>query len=147
MNLMSCCCHVGRWSPLALLVTIFVVVLALAAGKFKEEPSAPDRGALRSDCPMFGGTPARNMANPHEKNLPTDWTAKEGEQKNVKWVAALGSRGYASPAIAGGRVFISTNNAKPRDPKIKGQKAVLMCFSETDGRFLWQLTHDMPSRD
>ena len=50
-----------------------------------------------------------------------------------------------APVIAGGKVFVATNNAKPRDPKIKGDKAVLMCFDETDGRFLWQLVHDSPT--
>jgi len=37
-----------------------------------------------------------------------------------------------------------TNNEDARDPKIKGPKAVLACFNEADGKFLWQAVHDMP---
>ena len=39
-------------------------------------------------------------------------------------------------------MFVGTNNKNPRDPKIKGDKGVLMCFRETDGKFLWQAVHD-----
>src|SRR5262249_52702950 len=44
--------------------------------------------------------------------------------------------------IAGGRIFIGTNNDRPRDRAIKGDKGVLMCFREVDGKFLWQIVHD-----
>src|SRR5262249_49596336 len=46
------------------------------------------------------------------------------------------------PVIAGGRIFVSTNNGHPRDPKIRGDKGVVMCFRESDGKFLWQAVHD-----
>jgi outer membrane protein assembly factor BamB len=88
------------------------------------------------DWPMFGGRPGRNMVSP-EKGLPEKWG--EGD---VKWAAALGSETYGNPVIAGGRVFIGTNNGAPRDPSIKGDKGVLMCFSEKTGDFLWQAVHD-----
>src|SRR4029450_1327772 len=45
-----------------------------------------------------------------------------------------------------GKVFVGTNNEKPRDPAIKGDKGVLMCFDEKSGDFLWQLVPDrLPS--
>src|SRR5438876_1185767 len=66
-----------------------------------------------ADCPMFGGTPQRNMANPLAKKLPLEWSVKEGERKNVKWVAELGSVSYGGPIIAGGKVFVGTNNERP----------------------------------
>jgi outer membrane protein assembly factor BamB len=87
---------------------------------------------------------SRNMANSTEKNIPAEWSIQEGALKNIKWVAKLGNRGYMPPAAVGGKVFIATNNSEPRDPKIKGKKAILMCFRESDGQFLWQLVHDMP---
>jgi outer membrane protein assembly factor BamB len=87
---------------------------------------------------------SRNQVDATDKNIPVEWSVQEGAQKNIKWVAKLGNRGYMPPAISGGKVFIATNNAEPRDPKVKGKKAVLMCFRESDGQFLWQITHDMP---
>lgn len=97
--------------------------------------------------PMFGGSPSRNMVNTVERNIPGDWCVEESKRKNVRWMAELGNRTLGSPAVALGRVFVTTNNASPRDPKVKGPKVVLMAFRETDGQFLWQIAHDPgPSR-
>lgn len=59
--------------------------------------------------------------------------------RNVKWVAPLGTESHSTPVIAGGRVFIGTNNGQPRDPKHEGDRGVFMCFEEETGKFLWQL--------
>lgn len=96
--------------------------------------------AVGSDWVMWGGTPSRNMVNLVEKNIPDSWDIKTG--KNIKWTAQLGSQTYGNPVIANGKVFIGTNNQAGRLPKVKGDKGVIMCFSEKDGKFLWQLTHD-----
>jgi outer membrane protein assembly factor BamB len=87
---------------------------------------------------MFGGSPARNMASA-EKNLPTKWDLATGQ--NVKWVADLGSQSYGGPLVAGGKVFVGTNNEGHRNPKITGDKGVLMAFNASDGKFLWQAAH------
>jgi outer membrane protein assembly factor BamB len=62
-------------------------------------------------------------------------------KKNVKWVAELGSQSYGNPIVAGGMVFVGTNNELMRDPKQGGDRGVLMAFRESDGQFLWQHTH------
>ena len=85
----------------------------------------------------------RNPVNLTDKNAPTAWNAEAGKFKNIKWVQDIGDRGYGDPVVADGRVFYSTNNMQPRDPKVKGDRAVLMCFQEKDGKFLWQAVHDM----
>ena len=36
---------------------------------------------------------------------------------------------YGGPVVAGNKVFIGTNNEKPRDPKIKGDKGILLCLN------------------
>ncbi len=84
---------------------------------------------------MWGGTPQRNMVS-SMKNLPVSWDIKTG--KNVKWKADLGSQSYGNPVVAAGKVFVGTNNENPRNPAIAGDKGVLMCFRESDGKFLWQ---------
>src|SRR5439155_3847619 len=62
--------------------------------------------------------------------------------------AALGGHAYGGPVIAGGRIFVGTNNEEPRDRKVRGDKGVLMCFREKDGKFLWQIVHDkLPTGD
>ncbi len=100
---------------------------------------------------MLGGTISRNLANATEKNIPGDWsikTDKKGKEKNIKWSAHLGSVAYGGPVIAGGRIFVGTNNEAPRDPAINGDKGIMMCFRESDGKFLWQAVHDkLPNPD
>ena len=68
---------------------------------------------------------------------------QEGRQEYQVGEADLGDRGYMPPAVAGGKVYIATNNHKPRNPDVKGDKAVLLCFNEADGKFLWQIAHDI----
>jgi outer membrane protein assembly factor BamB len=63
----------------------------------------------------------------------------ESAPQNVKWRAALGSQTYGNPTVAGGRVYIGTNNDQPRDPRHQGDRGVLMCLDEQTGKFLWQL--------
>src|SRR5262245_25486482 len=92
--------------------------------------------------PMFGGNWDRNMVNPFEKNMPVEWNLEDGMHQNVKWVASLGSRSYGGPVIAGGKIFLGTNNQAPRNLAILGDKGILMCFRESDGKFLWQAVHD-----
>ena len=91
------------------------------------------------DWPMWGGTPDRNMVS-NMKNPPTAWDPQS--KKNIKWVAAVGSQAYGNPVVAGGMVFIGTNNEAVRDPKQPGDRGVLMAFRESDGEFLWQHTSE-----
>jgi outer membrane protein assembly factor BamB len=64
----------------------------------------------------------------------------------VKWEADLGSQSYGNPVVAGGQVYVGTNNESPKDPAVKGDKGVLMAFKESDGQFLWQDVSDkLPS--
>jgi outer membrane protein assembly factor BamB len=95
-----------------------------------------------NSSPMLGGSINRNLANTIEKGIPDTWSIEKGKEKNIKWVAKLGTYAYGGPTIAGGRVFVGTNNDSPRDPAVKGDKGVLMCFRESDGKFLWQIVHD-----
>lgn len=91
------------------------------------------------DWPMWGGTPDRNMVS-SMKGIPTTWDVKSG--KNVKWVGQLGSQAYGNPVVAGGQVYVGTNNELTRNPKEGGDRGVLMCFRESDGKFLWQHTNE-----
>src|SRR5216117_2208550 len=106
-------------------------------------------GALADDWPRWGGPdPGRNMYS-REKNLPSRFDPgkpKSGTEevdmattKNVKWVAKIGSQSYGNVTVAGGKVFIGTNNDSPRDPQHQGDRSILMVFDEKTGEFLWQL--------
>ena len=105
---------------------------------------APALPASAADQPQWGRAWSRNMVS-DERGLPDSFDPATGE--NVRWVAELGSHSYASPIVAGGRVLIGTNNDKPRDPNHRGDRAVLMCLDEADGRLVWQLVVPKLSED
>jgi outer membrane protein assembly factor BamB len=115
---------------------LFIAFTLALAGTGRLHASDPGTG----DWPMWGGTPDRNMVS-SMKGLPTDWDIKT--KKNIKWVADLGSQSYGNPVVAGGMVFVGTNNEndKLRDPNQPGDRGVLMAFDEATGNFRWQHTH------
>ncbi len=94
--------------------------------------------------PMLGGSPSRNPANLVDKGIRDDFVipTKKTKGKHILWQADLGTRSYMPPVVADGRVFVGTNNDKPRDKAVRGDKGVMMCFKESDGSFLWQIVHE-----
>lgn len=88
------------------------------------------------DRPQWGEQYSRNMVST-ETGLVDRFNIETGE--NIKWKVRLGSQSYSTPVISNGRVFIGTNNNEPRDDKHRGDRGVLFCLDEKDGRLLWQL--------
>lgn len=94
--------------------------------------------AAAADWPMWGGTPERNMVS-KEKGIPRTWDVES--KTNIKWVAEVGSQSYGNPVVSGGKVFLGTNNERLYNEKLGDDRGVVMCFRESDGEFLWQMTH------
>ena len=109
------------------------ISLALSLAVFTVPP------ILAEDWPMWGGGPNRNMVS-SEKNIPRTWNIED--KTNIKWVAELGSQSYGNPVVAGGKVYVGTNNQLLRNPEHTGDRGVVMAFNEADGKFLWQMTHE-----
>lgn len=121
---------------------------ALAADEPKKEGSV----ALA----MFGGTAERNMVNLIDKNIVGEFPKDPDDPKKtvlgktMKYKSQLGSRAYGGPTVAGGKIFVGTNNENPRNKRDIGKptddhpngvpmdKGVVMCFDEKTGDFLWQ---------
>ncbi|MCZ7637511.1 MAG: hypothetical protein M5U12_16640 [Verrucomicrobia bacterium] len=88
--------------------------------------------AAADDWPMWGGTVQRNMYSP-AKDLPDRFDPgqfKAGSEdvdlattKNVKWVGKLGSQSYGNTSVAGGKVFVGTNNDFPATPSTRATGA------------------------
>jgi outer membrane protein assembly factor BamB len=89
------------------------------------------------DRPQWGERHTRNMVS-SETGLPVNFDPTAGA--GVKWSAPLGSNAYGTPTVANSKVFIGANNEKPRDPRIQGDRGVLLCLNESDGSLVWQLT-------
>src|ERR1051325_1443339 len=78
--------------------------------------------ATAEDWPQWGGNdPGRNMYSP-ARNLPILFNPgklKPGTEdidlqatKNVKWVNKLGSQSYGNPVVAGGKVYVRSEERR-----------------------------------
>ena len=82
------------------------------------------------------------MVSP-ERGLPPTFDPAAGT--HLRWSVPLGTESHSTPVVAGGRVYVGTNNGEPRDPRHDGDRGVLLCLDEADGRLLWQLV--VPKRE
>jgi outer membrane protein assembly factor BamB len=130
-----------RWLAASVALSVMGVVVVVAATSNRAPESPPPQPDPKGfPWPMWGGSQSRNMVNLRDKNVPTDWDI--AKKTNVLWVQELGSKAYGGPAVGDGKIFIGTNNESPRDPKVMGDKGIIMCFEEGTGKFLWQHVHD-----
>ena len=81
------------------------------------------------DWPMWGGAGDRNMVS-SMSGAPATWDVKT--RKNVKWMAKLGSQTYGNPVVAGGQVYVGTNNDPARNRacvrRLAELRPALACF-------------------
>jgi outer membrane protein assembly factor BamB len=104
--------------------------------------------AATADWPFWGGTSGRNMVST-ETGIPVTFEPGRYQgnteeidpatTKGVRWAVKLGSQTYGNPTVAGGRIYIGTNNESARDPRYTGDRAVLLCLDEKTGKMAWQL--------
>jgi outer membrane protein assembly factor BamB len=124
--------------------------------------ATPTAGASggKSDHNMFGNSVDRNFVNLVDTGISAEFPKKADDDKahepgsRIKWKAQLGSRAYGGPIVAGGKIFVGTNNENPRNKRDRNKpteddpqgppldKSVLMCFDEKTGDFQWQMVHD-----
>src|SRR4051794_9513660 len=119
-----------RWLSAAATVMVFALILVLAAspGRLRSgtAPQAEQAKPGTHSWPLFGGTVQRNLVNTFEHNIASDWNV--ASKQHIRWVAALGSKAYGGPIVAGGKIFVGTNNDRPRNPAVTGDKGIVMCF-------------------
>ncbi len=132
--------------------TILTIIAGLAlvsypihADETKTPKPTPTGAEGGGDWPTWGVDGTRNMVSP-AKGISFDFAPGEIDKdgkvegaKGLKWATEMGSQSYGTTTVKDGRVFIGTNNEKPRDPAIKGDHSIVMCFDEKSGEFLWQL--------
>lgn len=122
----------SSWLAAQLRSHLFTILLAIACPHWV--------GA--DDQAQFGQAWNRNMVS-NERGLPDSFDPTS--KRNIRWSAKLGTESHATPVIAGGRVYIGTNNGEPRDPRHAGDRGVLLCLDERTGTLLWQLV--VPKRE
>jgi len=106
--------------------------------------------AVGADWAQWGGCDSRNMVS-KEKGLPDSFEPGKKRPsgggidpettRNVKWTARLGSAAYGNPTVAGGKVFVGTDDLMvTEDPRFRRTRGGLVkCLDEATGKLLWQL--------
>lgn len=85
------------------------------------------RASSSEDWPQFRGPTGQGIST--ATSLPLEWNTK----KNVAWSVEIPGRGWSSPVIAGGKVYLTTSVAKPRGPV----SLFAVCLDTTTGKPVW----------
>ena len=110
--------------------------------KPESNSDTPDEEPQKTPIPSTGKE-TKKVASQPAKLKPLSF-AFDDKNEAFAWEAKLGSASYNRPATGRGKVFVGTNNYAGYRDGIDGEqdKGVLICFDDTDGKFLWQLTRD-----
>jgi outer membrane protein assembly factor BamB len=79
--------------------------------------------AQAEDWPQFRGPGGEGHSA--ERGLPMEW----GESKNIAWKTPVPGRGWSSPVIAGGRVWLTTSMDRPGGASLR-----VLSFDAATGR-------------
>ncbi len=101
------------------------------------------------DWPQWGGTREKNNV-PGVKDVPISWNIGKFDRgtgawdnskaENIRYYSNLGSQTYGNPVVAGGSVFVGTNNGAGHLQRYPSEVDLgcLLAFDEATGDFLWQ---------
>lgn len=85
------------------------------------------RATASDDWPQFRGPTGQGIST--ATGLPIEWNTK----KNIAWSVEIPGKGWSSPVIAGGKVYLTTSVAKPRGPV----SLFAVCLDGATGKPLW----------
>ena len=95
-----------------------LLLALLAASPAFVQPSAfaqasADRSADKQDWPQFRGPDGQGHSS--ERGLPLEWS----ESKNIAWKVSVPGRGWSSPVVARGRVWVTTATPVKHDTSLR----------------------------
>lgn len=79
------------------------------------------------EWPQFRGPTGQGISE--ATNVPVEWNAK----KNVAWSVQIPGRGWSSPVVAGGKVYLTTSLARARGPV----SLFAVCLDAATGKPVW----------
>lgn len=84
--------------------------------------------AAETEWPQFRGPTGQGISA--ATNVPVEWDAT----KNVKWTTELTGRGWSSPVLAKGRIYLT---GAATDPGTSEVTLRTICCDAADGRIVW----------
>ena len=123
--------HRGSWRQIFAMKHTVLVTLAttIAVGLLALPVS------FGEDWPQFRG-PAGD-GHSRSKNVPVSWS----ENENVEWKTAIPGKGWSSPVLVGGRIFLTTAVAAGRDQDVAEVDRSLraLAIDAASGAILWNV--------
>lgn len=98
-------------------------------------PKLPSVRPDATDVAPQAAAPA-TAAAPAAGNPPLDWDPATG--RNIVWSTPLGNDTFGRPVVAGGQIYVGTDNARRLHPACQDECGVLVAFAAKNGSFLWQ---------
>jgi outer membrane protein assembly factor BamB len=83
--------------------------------------------AASDDWPQFRGPTGQGIST--ATGIPVEWNTR----KNVAWSVEIPGRGWSSPVIAGGKIYLTTSLGKPHGPV----SLFAVCLDEATGKPVW----------
>ena len=84
------------------------------------------------DWPQFRGPQSDNTARAAE--VPTNWSSTN----NIAWKITLPGKGWSSPVLSGGRLYLTTAVARGPDQDVAGARSLrTLCLDPQNGKVLW----------
>src|SRR5438105_15325836 len=80
--------------------------------------------------PEFRGPTGQGIVR--QGGLPVEW----GPARNVAWKQAIPGRGWSSPVVAAGRVYLTSSVAVADSPS-HNQSLRALCLDAATGKFVW----------
>src|SRR5277367_3348751 len=95
-------------------------------------------GIAADSWPEFRGPGAQGISA--ATNVPVRWSATS----NIAWKAAVPGKGWSSPVLADGKIYLSTACETEGSAEVSLR---VLCLSAADGRTLWNVEaiHPDPS--
>ena len=88
--------------------------------------------ATAEDWPEFRGPTGQGLSS--ATSLPVKWDL----QTNVRWKVAVPGKGWSSPIVHDGRIFLTTAEPVGQEPS-KRQSLRALCFDAVRGETLWNV--------
>ncbi len=85
------------------------------------------------DWPEFRGPSGQGHST--ERDLPQKWS----DTRNVVWKTPLTGNGWSSPALARGKIFLTTAVSETEDDPKSGQSLRALCLDQSGGEVLWDV--------
>ncbi len=82
-----------------------------------------------ADWPQFRGPQGNGYVTDDPASQPSGLPSEWGEEKNVRWKTAIHDRGWSSPVILGGQIWMTTATED-------GHDFYAVCVDETTGKIL-----------